>query len=1204
DSTLAGTRVRTDLKDVASSISVVTAQFMKDINATNNQTLLQYTPNTEVGGVYGNYAGVGNTFIAGISEGPNLQRPNNNTRVRGLDSADNTRDYFQTNIPWDSYIVGRVDLQRGPNSILFGIGSPAGIINASVNMASFKEAYKVENRYGSFGSLRNVLDFNHVLIPNELAIRVAALDDNTKYRQKPAYNHDKRVFAAVRWDPKWFNSDSSHTTFRANFERGEVRSNRPRILPPTDNISVWFTPAFNKMTWDPIYHEAAGIGATSIGVTANNGVLYGESKNPWVTQSMALSIQDNYNPVFYYNNLSNPSTPVAATQAKYYTWAGLQLNPDGSIGQGAIGGLWYGALAGIGGFNFYSTYNNKLHPTDPSTLGANANLWKDKPITDPTIFDFYNNLIDGPNKQEWQGWQAFNVALDQTFLNNRLAVNLVYDYQRYNDGSEANLSNPFISIDINTNTANTSPWGYYSPYVKKYDGTGQKGTNPYAGAAFVGSSSRYGNNANFSTRENIRGTVTGEVRATDFLDKSWLTELLGRHVITGLYSKETYNTETRSWARYAVGRQYEDVVNTGALSNNGLVNGDTVLDWVTYLSAPLFGKSSASGLNLQPITAVQSPSGTATIQWFNSHWNKPTSPTDPNYVNPAAAWQMPATFGPYAAASIQGANPANYVGWTNSEFPILNADQGDINQLYTDGSKIQTTTSSQVLTWQGFLWEDVIAATFGWRHDEQKQRSGEAKISSVLGAADMNYGLKPFDPLLGKSTGNTKSWGVVLHEPKALVKALKLPWGTNLSLTYNDSQNTRVQTRYGFSANLLPNAAGKTKDYGVVISTLNDRLALKVTWYKTTVTDANIASVTTGSSTLGANTNWAYRLEAYSVVSAMADLRGFAGQGDASNWYWNWAYCDAGFSIVDYGTPNWIGLSTSPAFLNAPITAKEKAAVQSAITQLPSQAWFDAYGYSINVAAAKAGDWTNAVPGYNYDGGAGNIQATGSGRVNGQYPTGTVNNESKGVEFELVGQLTKNWNVSLNASKQQASQTALGADLVNFIETQHAKFESPAGDLRLWYGGDMNLRTYYNQNVWAAYQFQSQSNGRLVAEMSPWRFNAVTGYSFDHGYLKGFNVGAAYRWQQGVILGYGLNAAGDNLDVNKPYWGKSQSAVDLWFGYGRKLTAKLDWHIQLNLRNVGEDVRLIPISVQPDGTYASRRIQEGQTWEVTNTFSF
>ena len=56
-STLAGTRVRTDLRDVASSMSTVTEQFLQDTGAANNRDLLTHTPSTEVAGVRGNFPG-------------------------------------------------------------------------------------------------------------------------------------------------------------------------------------------------------------------------------------------------------------------------------------------------------------------------------------------------------------------------------------------------------------------------------------------------------------------------------------------------------------------------------------------------------------------------------------------------------------------------------------------------------------------------------------------------------------------------------------------------------------------------------------------------------------------------------------------------------------------------------------------------------------------------------------------------------------------------------------------------------------------------------------------------------------------------------------------------------------------------------------------------------------------------------------------
>ena len=55
--TLAGTRVRTDLKNVGSAISVVTEQFLKDTGATNNEALLTYGTSSEVAGLAGRSSG-------------------------------------------------------------------------------------------------------------------------------------------------------------------------------------------------------------------------------------------------------------------------------------------------------------------------------------------------------------------------------------------------------------------------------------------------------------------------------------------------------------------------------------------------------------------------------------------------------------------------------------------------------------------------------------------------------------------------------------------------------------------------------------------------------------------------------------------------------------------------------------------------------------------------------------------------------------------------------------------------------------------------------------------------------------------------------------------------------------------------------------------------------------------------------------------
>jgi outer membrane receptor protein involved in Fe transport len=214
-STLAGTRIRTELKDVGSSISVITKQFLEDTNSTNIESLLVYTANTEVSGEGGNFLGKGDGAIL-------TSHPGTTTRVRGLTSADGTRDFYLSDIQFDSYNTGRIDIQRGPNAVLFGIGSPAGIINASISTAAFKDANKLSFQFGSYGTHRSTADFNRVIVKDELAVRLSLLNEARKYRQDPAFRDDQRVFAAVRWQPRFLAKGSARTTLRVNFEKGEM----------------------------------------------------------------------------------------------------------------------------------------------------------------------------------------------------------------------------------------------------------------------------------------------------------------------------------------------------------------------------------------------------------------------------------------------------------------------------------------------------------------------------------------------------------------------------------------------------------------------------------------------------------------------------------------------------------------------------------------------------------------------------------------------------------------------------------------------------------------------------------------------------------------------------------------------------------------------------------------------------------------------
>lgn len=1181
-STLAGSRLRTDLKDLSASISVVTEEFLKNTGAVDNQSLLQYTTNTEVGGIYGNYAGVGGTFTDGAGESAtNLLRPHTNTRVRGLDSADNTRDYFPTDIPWDGYNVGRVDTLRGPNSILFGIGSPAGIINAGLRGASFETGGSIEHRYGSFGSNRMSFDYNQVLLEDELTVRVAGVYDHAKYGQKPAYQLSQRAYAALRWDPKFLQSEKNSTSIKANFEYGDVEANRPRSLPMVDRLTPFFdADKINRQFFDADIADKTGVFAWRANATSDT--------NFWLVGDRGFGEWEN--PVVYYDY--NSSEPLEARQGR----------PNGEIAQQLYGyAPANGTLfpAGIGDFNAYArnlqqygAANNQPAEVLDSVAGAQSGFWKSTQITDPGVFDFYNQLIDGPTKEETQGWEAYNIALSQTFLNDRIGFEAVVDRQSYHDGNKSSLGwAPTLSVDISENTLQ---------YSGAYDDLAVP--NPYAGRVFTASNPT--GSARETERHNYRFTAFGEIRASDFMDEdSLLARILGTHKVTGLLSNEQYDIKDRNWAQYALSGQWSELNGKGYIvgdGTGGLSAGDIVLNMPIYLTqSSVAGVSSASDLNLSRIMVNPVVPNNLQLQYYDSHWKWPTDPSDPDYVDPAGVWLDPTTTPP--SNSTNGRDPHNYVGWQEVVMPVLNADKGDIDSLYKDASHIRKVVKSEGVTWQGFFWDDLVVATAGVRRDRVENRAGFSPLD-VTGVASLDFELKPLRED-GISEDDSTSWGVVVHAPQFLRD--KLPWGTDISLGYMNGNNARVENRYNFSGRRLPNSKGKTDDYSLAVRTLNDRLTFRATYYETAVTDANIGVLGSETSTLGGASGNLRNILAQGTGAALMNQAGLDGAFPNWDWYWNWAN-----TTGDY--PNAYNDSVTlndPAFWNHPETIKEQAAIQGWYDMLSDprvgQEWFDAFGYDIDVAKVQAGDWATAIRGGAWQPASylGDIGTPSAGRVNGVYPSGTVDFLSRGWEFELVGEPIENLNVSINASKQHVEQTGLGADFSEFIELIYEKLQGPAGDLRVWWGGDNTFR-YSFDSVWAAYQFQKETNGKAVAEMAPWRYNMTMNYRFSEGALKGFNLGGSYRWQDGKILGYALNEDRDNLDITKPFWSDEESYVDFWTGYEMDLSDNIGWRIQLNLRNLGKEERLTPISLQPDGSPAKYRIEEGMTWTVTNSFNF
>jgi hypothetical protein len=128
---------------------------------------------------------------------------------------------------------------------------------------------------------------------------------------------------------------------------------------------------------------------------------------------------------------------------------------------------------------------------------------------------------------------------------------------------------------------------------------------------------------------------------------------------------------------------------------------------------------------------------------------------------------------------------------------------------------------------------------WGWRKDKVTNTSIQAPKGTGK-VALMNYTTSDASAQTQRVEGESISYGAVLHTPKAWREKIG---GTNISLIYNTSENFKADAPRGdLFGNQIANPSGETEDYGVAITTLNDRLTLKVTHYETKVKDATLTA--------------------------------------------------------------------------------------------------------------------------------------------------------------------------------------------------------------------------------------------------------------------------------------------------------------------------------------------------------------------------
>lgn len=611
NNTLAGTRLNTELRNVANAVQVLTAEFIDDVGATDFGELLIYTTGTEAFGVSGNasFGEDGGTSGEELGQERARREPQLNNRVRGLARADLARDYFLSDVQFDPYIISSVTINRGPNASLFGLGSPGGIINSTIDRAETRRTFGELNfRVDEYGSWRASLNHNQKVIKDKLAIRVATMQSDQRYEQKQAFFDEERYFVAGTWRPL------KNTVIRFNYEEGEGSGSKPIGVTPIDGISSWL--ANGKPSYDP-----------SMDQWYVNGELV---TNP--NQKRAL---DQASTFPFRAGLTRDGAPIAVfddPNSSEMGSAGSYATMQVGLRAGATGrpsDLY--PFSGEAAMRIWNQ-EHRMYWMDPEFIvGAiegfpvqSRFFYKAPTMTDRNIFDFRKNSVIGPTPLHLEEFEVFNIRAEQTFLNNNLGIEVSYNQQRW-EATLAESKGIEITPDINLTLMDGSP-------------------NPNYGRPYVGN--RGFAQGNISNRNSFQAIGFAKYNFNDRHD-GWLRRL-GNHTLTAVYQEQTNTRMAPNHMYTRTGAEWSQHTATGriqvaeALAVTKLVEPQRLRGHVMqYVGPSMADINSLDQAVIQPVTARQIPHNTDNaLAWnpFTGSWERTNATWYTYHDHPNETW--------------------------------------------------------------------------------------------------------------------------------------------------------------------------------------------------------------------------------------------------------------------------------------------------------------------------------------------------------------------------------------------------------------------------------------------------------------------------------------------------------------------------------------------------------------------------------------
>lgn len=162
--TTSATRTDTPLQDVPQAITVVTEEQIRDRSVQGMADAVRYVP------------GIGITQGEGNRDGL-VFRGNSSTADFFVDGMRDDVQYYR-----DTYNLERIEAFKGPNAMIFGRGSPGGLLNRVTKVADWRETAQVSAQAGSGDKRRVTGDVGHVF-NDDASMRVTGVwEDSGSHR--------------------------------------------------------------------------------------------------------------------------------------------------------------------------------------------------------------------------------------------------------------------------------------------------------------------------------------------------------------------------------------------------------------------------------------------------------------------------------------------------------------------------------------------------------------------------------------------------------------------------------------------------------------------------------------------------------------------------------------------------------------------------------------------------------------------------------------------------------------------------------------------------------------------------------------------------------------------------------------------------------------------------------------------------------------